>query len=84
MFDDANCSSSIMIDDKLLRMKKVYLAHNLYLAAETHLSNLWKNIEGVKVGIIFTKWGSPDENLLNGVIAIKIVKLGGVKTRIYS
>jgi hypothetical protein len=56
MSDDANCSSSIMTDDKLLTTKIVYIAYNLYLVAETHLSNLWKNLEGVKVDTIFTKW----------------------------
>jgi hypothetical protein len=75
--NDANCSSSIATDDKLLRMKIVYIAHSLYLVAETHLSNPWKNLEGVKVGTIFTKWGNSDKNLLNGVITVKIVKLGG-------
>jgi hypothetical protein len=47
------------------------------MVAETHLSNPWKNLEGVKVGTIFTKWGNSDKNLLNGVITVKIVKLGG-------
>jgi hypothetical protein len=83
MSDDVNRSSSLVTNDKLLGTKVVYIAHNLYLVAETHLLNRRKNIEGVKVGTIFTKWGNSDENLLNGVIAVKIVKLGG-KTGIYS
>jgi hypothetical protein len=77
MSDDANCSSSIATDDKLLIMKIVYIARNLYLVAETHLSNPWKNLKRVKVGTIFTKWGNSDKNLLNRVITVKIVKLGG-------
>jgi hypothetical protein len=76
MSDDVNRSSSLVINDKLLGTKLVYIAHNLYLVAETHLLNRRKNIEGVKVGTIFTKWGNSDENLLNEVIAVKIVKLG--------
>jgi hypothetical protein len=67
MSNDANYSSSIVINDKILITKIVYIA----------LSNPWKNLKGVKVGTIFTKWGNLDENLLNGVIAVKIVKLGG-------
>jgi hypothetical protein len=36
-----------------------------------------KKLEGVKNVMIFTKWGNLDENLLNRVISVKIVKLGG-------
>jgi hypothetical protein len=77
MSDDVNRSSSLVINDKLLGTKIVYIAHNLYLVAETHQLNQQKNLEGVNVGTIFTKWGNLDENLLYGVITVKFVKLGG-------
>jgi hypothetical protein len=36
-------------------------------------------LKGVRFGKIFIKWGNYDENLLNGVITVKKVKLGGKK-----
>jgi hypothetical protein len=36
-----------------------------------------KILEGVKVGKTFAKWGNLDENLLNGVINVKNLKIGG-------
>jgi hypothetical protein len=43
----------------------------------TYLSNCLKKLDGVKIGTVYTKWGNLDENLLNGVIAVKIFELGG-------
>jgi hypothetical protein len=42
-----------------------------------------KILVGVKIGKTFAKWGNLNENLLNRVISIKKLKLGG-KTGIYS
>jgi hypothetical protein len=36
-----------------------------------------KILEGVKIGITFAKWGNLDENLLNGVISVKKLKIWG-------
>jgi hypothetical protein len=36
-----------------------------------------KILEGVKIGITFAKWGNLDENLLNRVISVKKLKIGG-------
>jgi hypothetical protein len=44
---------------------------------KTYLSNCLKKLDGVKIDTVYTKWGNLDENLLNGVIAVKIIKLGG-------
>jgi hypothetical protein len=43
----------------------------------TYLSNCLKKLDGVKIGTIYTKWGNLNENLLNRVIAVKIIELGG-------
>ena len=56
--------------------------HNLYTI------KICKNLDGVKIGTTITKWGNYDENNLNGVITIKIVKLEGktwnlLKKKIY-
>jgi hypothetical protein len=37
----------------------------------------YKILEGVKIGKTFAKWGNLDENLLNGVISVKKLKIGG-------
>ena len=36
-------------------------------------------LDGVKIGKDITKWGNLDDNLLNRVIGVKKVKLGGKK-----
>jgi hypothetical protein len=36
-------------------------------------------LKGVRFGKTFAKWDNYDENLLNGVITVKKVKLGGKK-----
>jgi hypothetical protein len=36
-----------------------------------------KKLKGVKIGKVYTKWGNSDENLLNRVIAVKIIELRG-------
>jgi hypothetical protein len=38
---------------------------------------LLKKLDRVKIDTVCTKWGNLDENLLNGVIAVKIIELGG-------
>jgi hypothetical protein len=38
--------------------------------------NAHKILEGVKIGNFFAKWGNLDENLLNGVISVKKLKIG--------
>jgi hypothetical protein len=43
----------------------------------TYLSNCLKKLDGVKIGTVYTKWGNLNENLLNRVIAVKIIELGG-------
>jgi hypothetical protein len=47
------------------------------LQLKTNYRNAYKNLEGVKVGTSFVKWGNSDEKLLNGVIIVKL----GVKNR---
>jgi hypothetical protein len=58
-------------------MKKVYVACHLYLEAGPTYRIAGKKLDGVKIGTVYTKWGNLDENLLNGVIAVKIIELGG-------
>jgi hypothetical protein len=58
-------------------MKTVYVACHLYLEAGPTYQIAEKKIDGVKIGTVYTKWGNLDENLLNGVIAVKIIKLRG-------
>ena len=61
-------------------MKTFYLTHHLYQSigrSDPQLSSSSQKLEGVKIGKTFTKWGNLDEKLLNGVIIVKIVKLGG-------
>jgi hypothetical protein len=53
------------------------VACHLYLELGHTYRIATKKLEGVKNVIIFTKWGNSNENLLNGVISVKIVKLGG-------
>jgi hypothetical protein len=53
-----------------------WLDRNIYLVVRAYLSNC-KKLEGVKMGTILIKWGNLDENLLNRVISVKNVKLGG-------
>ena len=36
-----------------------------------------KEIDGVKFGKTFAKWGNKDENLLNWVMSVEIGKVGG-------
>ena len=43
----------------------------------THQSECSKKLNGVNCGNIFAKWGKMDEILLNGVISVKNVKIGG-------
>jgi hypothetical protein len=38
-----------------------------------------QKLVGVTIDTTFTKWGNWEENLLNGVISVKIVKLEGKK-----
>jgi hypothetical protein len=44
MSANANHNSCLAIDNMLLKMKTVYVSHNLYLVAGTYLSNLKKKI----------------------------------------
>jgi hypothetical protein len=39
--------------------------------------NAQKILEGVKIGTTITKWSNLDENLLNGIITVKKIKLEG-------
>jgi hypothetical protein len=51
----------------------------VYLTTGTQPSKTHKVLEGVKICKTFAKWGNFDENLLNGVISVKKMKIGGKK-----
>jgi hypothetical protein len=48
----------------------------VYLTTGNQPSKTQKILEGVKIGKTFSKWGNLDENLLNGVISVKKLKIG--------
>ena len=50
---------------------------HVHLTAGTHRSKRPQNLNGVKFGKQITKWGNSDDNLLNRVISVKKIKLGG-------
>jgi hypothetical protein len=51
----------------------------VYLTVITQGQYAHKILGGVKNGTTFAKWGNLDENVLNEVISVKKVKLGGKK-----
>jgi hypothetical protein len=57
-------------ENSLRGMPPVSRVQDLYI-------ELIKKIYMVKVDTVYTKWSNLDENLLNGVIAVKIIELGG-------
>jgi hypothetical protein len=48
----------------------------VYPTTEIQSLKAHKILEGVKIGKTFAKWGNLDENLLNGVISVKKLKIG--------
>jgi hypothetical protein len=48
----------------------IYL--HVYMTIGTHPSKSSQNLEGVKIGKTFAKWGNLNKNLLNEVISIKM------------
>jgi hypothetical protein len=63
----------------MLRNEIVYVAYHLYLYLESASTYpiSFKKIRQDKIDTVYTKWGNLDEKLLNRVIAIKIIELGG-------
>jgi hypothetical protein len=80
-------SQKMVVTDRFLFRFKIFLALKFFLGAERNLEDNYrlepiyhitcKILVRVKNGKTFTKRGNVNKNLLNGVISVKNVKLGG-------